>query len=254
MMVKSTPLVEPVGAAPTFDVGAAAAAHATTPLPELPKASPADVAPLYPVVKVVDGDTIAVLMNGKSVTIRLIGLDTPEVVDPRKPVQCFGQEASNEAKKLLAGKGVWLEQDPTQDTYDKYGRLLAYVFFPDGTNFEELMISGGYGHEYTYQIPYKYQKEFKAAENNAREEKKGLWADGVCSTFPTVVRQVEQAQASGTSSFSNGQYECTKNVYNCSSFKTHAEAQAAFEACGGDANDIHRLDPDKDGKACESLP
>src|SRR3990167_6162374 len=99
----------------------------------------------YPVVRVVDGDTLAVEMNGKSVKVRLIGLDTPETVDPRKPVQCFGKEASAKAKELLTGKSIRLEKDASQGEYDKYGRLLAY----------------GYGHEYTYNLPYKYQKEFK---------------------------------------------------------------------------------------------
>ena len=139
------------------------------------------VTPLYPVERVVDGDTLAVEMSGKSVKIRLIGLDTPETVDPRKPVQCFGKEASDKAKELLTGKSVRLEKDASQGEYDKYGRLLAYVYLPDGTLFNKFMIAEGYGHEYTYNLPYKYQQEFKAAEARARAEKKGLWADGVCA-------------------------------------------------------------------------
>ena len=134
----------------------------------------------YQVEHVVDGDTIDILMNGKKVRVRLIGLDTPEIVDPRKPVQCFGRESSEKAKRLLAEKYVRIEMDASQDDYDKYGRLLAYIFLPDGTNFAEEMIAEGYGHEYTYRLPYKYQKEFKAAEQKAREEKKGLWSAGVC--------------------------------------------------------------------------
>ena len=134
----------------------------------------------YPVTKVVDGDTLAVLMDGKSVTLRLIGLDTPETVDPRKPVQCFGKAASDKAKEMLAGKTVRLEYDTSQGTVDKYGRTLAYVFLPDGTFFNEYMISAGYGHEYTYKLPYKYQAAFKAAEKRAREEKRGMWADDSC--------------------------------------------------------------------------
>jgi len=141
----------------------------------------------YPVKKVVDGDTIDVVMHGATTRVRLIGLDTPEVVDPRRPVQCFGKEASNEAKKILNGQSVRLETDPTQATYDKYGRLLAYVYAPanvrpEGILVNELMISEGYGHEYTYDVPYKYQKDFKAAEKSAREAGRGLWAPGVCVT------------------------------------------------------------------------
>jgi micrococcal nuclease len=133
---------------------------------------PQPMADVYPVARVV--------MGGKNVKIRLIGLDTPETVDPRKPVQCFGKEASAKAKELLTVKSVRVEKDPSQGEFDKYGRLLAYIYLPDGTLFNKYMISEGYGHEYTYNLPYKYQKEFKAAQAQARTGKKGLWADGAC--------------------------------------------------------------------------
>lgn len=136
---------------------------------------------LYPVAKVVDGDTIDIAIGTSTTRLRLIGLDTPEIVDPRKPVQCFAREASAKAKELLTGREVHIEQDPSQGKYDKYGRLLAYVFLPDGTNFNERMIAEGYGHEYTYRLPYTYQEAFRAAEKTAREEKKGLWADDACA-------------------------------------------------------------------------
>lgn len=133
------------------------------------------------VTKVVDGDTFTVEIAEKKETIRLIGIDTPEVVDPRKPVQCYGREASEKAKELLYGKTVTLINDPTQGDRDTYKRLLRYAFLEDGTNVNEYMITEGYAHEYTYQSkPYIYQNEFKAAERNARENKKGLWADDAC--------------------------------------------------------------------------
>ena len=135
----------------------------------------------YPVAKVIDGDTISIIKDGKTVTLRLIGLDTPETVDPRKPVQCFGKAASDKAKELLAGKTVRLEFDSSQGLLDKYGRTLAYVFLSNGTLFNEYMIAEGYGHEYTYNLPYKYQREFKEAESRARAEKRGLWADDTCA-------------------------------------------------------------------------
>lgn len=53
---------------------------------------------------------------------------------------------------------------------------------------------------------------------------------------------------------SSGEYTCSSNAYNCSHFKTQAEAQSVFEMCGGTANDVHRLDGNKDGEVCESLP
>ena len=142
---------------------------------------PATTTPdVYPVAKVIDGDTIDVVMDAALTRIRIIGLDTPEIVDPRKPVQCFAREASDEGHKLLDSQYVRLEYDASQDTYDKYGRTLAYVFLLNGTNYEKFMIENGFGHEYTYRLPYKYQAEFKAAEQEAQAAKRGLWADGVC--------------------------------------------------------------------------
>ena len=74
----------------------------------------------------------------------MIGLDTPETVDPRKPVQCFGREASAQAKTILGGQSVYLETDPSQDTIDKYGRTLAYVWTTSGRLFNLDMIADGY--------------------------------------------------------------------------------------------------------------
>ena len=137
--------------------------------------------PLYPVTKVVDGDTAKVNIDGVIETLRLIGIDTPETKDPRKPVQCFGQEASNRAKQLLENSNVHLEADPTQGERDKYGRLLRYIFLADGTNFNEKMIFDGYAHEYTYNLPYKYQAQFKEAQTQADQNNRGLWAASTCA-------------------------------------------------------------------------
>lgn len=205
----------------------------------------------YRVLKVVDGDTLAIEMDGKSVSVRLIGLDTPETLDPRKPVQCFGKEASDKAKKLLANASVSIEQDVTQGELDKYGRLLAYIFLEDGTLFNKYMIAEGYGHEYTYNLPYRYQSDFKAAEKEARENKKGLWAHNACAS--ESVRESKPAVTPIVPAPS-GNYECSRNIYNCTSFKTQTEAQTAFDSCGGSQNDVHKLDSDKDGSVCESLP
>lgn len=135
---------------------------------------------LYKIITVVDGDTVKIYINNKLESIRMIGLDTPETVDPRKEVQCFGLEASKKAKEILEGKSVILEKDESQGERDKYGRLLLYLYLEDGTFFNKWMIENGYGHEYTYNIPYKYQTEFKNAEKYARENKLGLWADDAC--------------------------------------------------------------------------
>ena len=152
---------------------------------DIDKSLIAPMTDLFLVSTVVDGDTIKVNINGTVETLRLIGIDTPETVDPRKPVQCFGREASNKAKELLTGKNVRLEADPTQGERDSYNRLLRYVFFSDGESFNKLMISQGYAHEYTHNLPYKYQAEFNEAEKYARENKLGLWADDTCAGLST---------------------------------------------------------------------
>jgi micrococcal nuclease len=135
----------------------------------------------FTVTKVVDGDTIWVNNNGKRQKIRMIGMDTPETVDPRKPVQCFGLEASAQAKTILGGQSVYLETDPSQDTVDKYGRTLAYVWTTSGRLFNLDMIADGYAHEYTYYVPYRYQQEFKAAQSDARTQERGLWSPKACA-------------------------------------------------------------------------
>lgn len=136
---------------------------------------------LFLVTRVVDGDTIVVLQNGISDKIRLIGVDTPESVDPRRAVECFGTEANAFTKSLIENKMVRLDADPTQGDRDKYGRLLRYVY-DKNISINEKIIAEGYGHEYTYRLPYYYQIEFMDAEKRARETQKGLWALGVCAT------------------------------------------------------------------------
>ncbi len=136
---------------------------------------------LFPVSRVIDGDTIVVLMDGREETIRLLGMDTPETVDPRKPVQCFGVEASNETKSLLDGREVTLQSDPTQSDRDKYGRLLRYVFRDDGLFVDEYLVKEGFAYEYTYfGLSYKYQIKFRTDQKSAQSVGLGLWATSTC--------------------------------------------------------------------------
>lgn len=136
---------------------------------------------VYPVVKVVDGDTIKVDMQGKTETIRIIGINTPETVDPRKAVECFGKEASEKAKELLTDTQVSLEADKSQGERDRYGRLLRYVFLEDGTDYGLKMIKDGYAYEYLYDEPYLYHDRYQAAQASAEQEKIGLWANENCA-------------------------------------------------------------------------
>lgn len=126
------------------------------------------------VSKVVDGDTIA-LASGE--TVRLIGIDTPETVDPRRPVGCFGKEASNEVKKLLTDKAVILQKDVSET--DKYKRLLRYVFLPLDSGqilfVNDYLVREGFAKVLTYPPDVKYNERFRQAEQEARENNRGLW-------------------------------------------------------------------------------
>ena len=207
---------------------------------------------LATVTRVVDGDTIDVLLGGQEVRLRLIGLDTPETVDPGKPVQCYGMEASAKAKELLTGKTVGLEADPTQGELGKYGRLLRYVWLTDDRLYNMEMVAQGYAHEYTYDLPYKYQFEFQEAQMQAMEENRGLWHPDTCAgnTYQAASNQLGSATLSPQTGF---RYDPFGPDRNCGDFASWQEAQAFYEAAGGPTTDLHRLDGDRDGIACESL-
>jgi micrococcal nuclease len=205
----------------------------------------------YPVIKVVDGDTVTISINGKNETLRLIGINTPETVDPRRPVECYGQEASAAAKRMLTGKTVRLEADETQSERDRYDRLLRYIYLEDGTFVNKWMIQEGFAYEYTYDMPYKYQKEFKAAQRAAQEQQKGLWNPTTCkNTITPSIGSLEtenKAQEFANVSVVSGDKDCKD-------FTSQSEAQSFFFSQGGPSADPHKLDSDKDGVVCESLP
>lgn len=207
----------------------------------------------YEVVKVVDGDTLTLNMGNKTETLRLIGMDTPETVDPRKPVQCFAKEASNKAKEMLMGKRVRIEADPSQGERDKYNRLLRYIFLEDGTFYNRLMIEEGYAHEYTYNTPYKYQSEFKEAETKAREGKKGFWGDACDGNTEQSASSAESPSPTPTPVLVAPVVPKASSGYTCNCSKTCAnmsscsEAQYQLNTCGCSARDA-----DDDGVACDS--
>ncbi len=124
---------------------------------------------LYVVTRVVDGDTIEI-EGGKKV--RYIGMDTPEIHHPKKPVECFGQEAYEVNKSMVEGKNVKLEKDVSET--DRYGRLLRYVSV-DGVMVNDYLVRQGYAYASTYPPDVKYQDQFRQAQQEARENKKGLW-------------------------------------------------------------------------------
>lgn len=127
---------------------------------------------LSKVVRVVDGDTVVLEINGVEEKVRLIGLNTPETVDPRRPVQCFGKEASSANKKLVEGKMVRLEKDVSET--DKYGRLLRYVYVGD-MFVNDYLTRNGFAYASTFPPDVKYAEQFKEAQKEARINKRGLW-------------------------------------------------------------------------------
>lgn len=133
------------------------------------------------VTKIIDGDTLDVTLNGKKEKIRVLGINTPETVDPRREVECFGREASMRAKEILLNQSVRLENDISQSDRDRYGRLLRYVFLPQEIDYGLKMIQEGFAYEYTYDNAYKYQAVYKKAQEVASQNKVGLWRDGVCN-------------------------------------------------------------------------
>lgn len=131
----------------------------------------------FQVTHVFDGDTFSVDVESGSETVRVIGIDSPETGEKYTNKECFSKEASAKAVKLLQGEFVRLEADSTQANRDKYGRLLRYVFLEDGTFFNQVMIEEGFAEEYTYNdSKYKYQDDFLTAQQQAKENKVGMWA------------------------------------------------------------------------------
>jgi endonuclease YncB( thermonuclease family) len=132
---------------------------------------------LYKINHYVDGDTIAVDMNGTVETVRFIGVDTPETHKPNTPVQCYGPEAAANTKEVIsrAGGKVRLQADPLDTNRDRYGRLLRYVYLPDGSLLDEQIIKQGYGFAYL-SFPFSKKDHFAADQQAAQDAKAGLWS------------------------------------------------------------------------------
>lgn len=145
------------------------------------------------VVRVIDGDTIHVMVSGKKYKLRMIGVDTPETVHPSKPVQFYGKEASDYTKKQLKDRTVYLQKD-LSDT-DKYGRLLRYVWLEkpssDNPSQEEIskymynaqLIINGYAYSYSYQPDTRYSQLFARLQHQAQENSVGLWDEDKLKAF-----------------------------------------------------------------------
>ena len=139
------------------------------------------------VTRVADGDTVRVQLGGREITIRLIGVDTPELgnrSDRAVAPQPFASDATAFTRAALAGQRVRLEFE-SGDRLDKYGRTLAYVFLTDGTFFNRRLLQRGYARAYA-RFPFRYRKQFLADEAAARHAKRGLWAIAELTRGPVI--------------------------------------------------------------------
>jgi micrococcal nuclease len=123
----------------------------------------------------VDGDTLHASCGGAAVTVRVVGVDTPETVHPDKAVQCYGPEASKRAHALLDGQSVTLTTDRTQGEHDRYGRTLAYVEV-GGRDLGAVLITEGLAREYNYGDGYEQRSAYRKLQGTARSAGLGLWA------------------------------------------------------------------------------
>ena len=128
----------------------------------------------YEVVRIIDGDTIAVNMDGTETSVRLIGIDAPESVHPDESKNTEeGLIASAFAGDLLSGKRVYLEFD--SEYKDAYGRVLAYVYLENGSMVNSMLLDEGMAQVYTIPPNTRYEKEFLEIQRSARNSGRGFW-------------------------------------------------------------------------------
>jgi micrococcal nuclease len=201
----------------------------------------------FTVLDVVDGDTVRVDYRG-GVSVRVIGIDTPETVSPSVPDECGGQAASNAARKLLTGKSVTMAFDPTQDRADRYGRPLVYLGVPGVGDFGRAMVQRGHAAEYTYEAAYQRQAGYReGVEGAARSAKRGLW--GACGGPDRSLRRPKGAPVSAEGSGSG----CAAGYNPClPPFPPDKNCDDVDGPITVTGSDPHELDSDGDGVACES--
>jgi micrococcal nuclease len=196
------------------------------------------------VVSITDGDTVRVrTADGSEEPVRLIGIDTPETRDPRRPVECFGREASAQTAALLpAGTPVRLERDV--ELRDRYDRLLAYVWRAgDGVHVNEALVAAGWAAPFRVPPNVKYADRFTQLGALAREQGLGLW--GACGDTDTP-DATQLAPSAGD--------VCDTNYAGACVPRSTVDLDCA-DVGGGDFQvvgaDPHGFDGDHDGVACE---
>lgn len=202
------------------------------------------------VVRVIDGDTISVDIDGTEHRLRYIGVDTPETVDPNSPVEWMGPQATAVNTELVGGRTVVLEKDVSET--DRYGRLLRYVWLSDGAawtlvNFE--LIRRGVASVSTYPPDVKYVDLYLAAESAARDAGVGLWGPEP-TTVPTAkpTPRPTPKPTKEPSSCHPSYSPCLPIVGDLDCPDIRAMGKAPVEVIGPDE---YRLDRDNDGWGCE---
>lgn len=143
---------------------------------DITQGKPSNYSVFAKVIRVIDGDTIEI---ENKIKVRYIGMDTPELHDPRRSVQCFAQEAYLKNKELVEGKTIRLEKDVSET--DKYGRLLRYVFVENNSTgsgqlfVNNYLVKQGFGHMATYPPDIKYSELFRQSQQQAIANRIGLW-------------------------------------------------------------------------------
>ncbi|MBN1916067.1 thermonuclease family protein [Candidatus Dojkabacteria bacterium] len=235
----------------------------------------------YQILSVIDGDTVHLNYSGSDITVRLVGIDSPEKNDPAKPVECYSEEASSELSRLLLGKNVYIEEDSKQGKEDRYGRTLLYLWVKDNNGTEifvnEYMVREGFARAYT-KIDSDYLEEFQTIETEAKSKEKGMWGSACkckrneevsriciacnqakvtyrnwdCSTFTGNAQDASCTigclvyKISTPKPVETWACDCSKT---CSQISSCAEAQYQLNTCGCKARDA-----DHDGIACDEKP
>lgn len=192
------------------------------------------------VTRVVDGDTIEAMFRGRIADVRLIGIDTPESVDPRAPVECFAKAAAAFTERRLGGRRVRLEFDV--ERIDRYGRTLAYVW-RRGRLFNRTLVARGYAHVYTFPPNVKYVELLVAAQRKARASNRGLWGGCRASRGSGMRAASRSGRARCDPNYRGGCIPRYPPDLDCS--------DVSASNFGSFGSDPHNFDYDRDGRACE---
>lgn len=218
-----------------------------------PGSSGGDYDATVTVGRVVDGDTVEISPAIDGVNdVRLIGIDTPETVDPGEEIEPYGPESSDFATEELTGQSVGLEFGVERT--DQYDRLLAYVYVGEEM-FNEVLVEEGYAQAYPYEPDTEYGDRFATAQEEAKASGLGIWGlsldeqcllanhdNGIGEGSPGCGESTASPEATSSAAPSSGDLDC-------SDFGSQAEAQATLDA---DPSDPNGLDAEGDGQACEA--